>query len=128
MKYLVLSLIIACLLGIFFVFASLENEYIVEIAEAQEYVVAEVTMYNAVPEQTDSDYLTTASGLKIREGMAACPIWLEFGTRIEIEGKEYYCQDRMNARYRTGNYFDILAETEEEARNWGRKTLEVIIK
>ena len=86
-----------------------------------EIVIAEVTMYNAHPAQTDSDPLITASGSTVNEMTAACPSRIEFGTRIMVQGREYVCEDRMNRRYRDGNFFDLIAPSYDEAKQWGRK-------
>lgn len=90
-----------------------------------EIMTAEVSAYTASPDETDNDHNTTASG-KVAEGnMIACPSRYEFGTVIEIKGRQYICEDRMNRRYRKGNYFDILMDSKKEAYQWGRKIVEV---
>ena len=43
-------------------------------------VVAVVSAYNNLPEQTDSTPDIMASGNRVYEGAIACPIWLPFGT------------------------------------------------
>lgn len=90
-------------------------------------VYAEVTMYNAVPAQTDKDPHITASGKRISKNTAACPERLAFGTRIMTQGKRYVCEDRMAKRYRQGDYFDLIAEDEKTARLFGRQKLYVAI-
>jgi len=90
-------------------------------------VRAVVTAYNPVPEQTDSTPHITASGERVREGIVACPVWLEFGTIIEIDGKLYECQDRMHPKYWYQNRFDILMWDYWEARRFGRRIKEVKI-
>lgn len=97
-------------------------------AEAQvEAFFAEVTAYSSTVDQTDNDPFITASGERVRKGGIACPNWLEFGDRVEIEGKEYECNDVMNKRYRDGKYFDIWFESRQQALNFGRQRLAVVI-
>jgi len=84
-------------------------------------VLAVVTAYNPVPEQTDDTPHITASGERVREGIVACPIWLEFGTIVEIDGKLYECQDRMHPKYWYQNRFDILMWDYWEAKRWGKR-------
>lgn len=90
-------------------------------------VMAEVSAYTSSIDETDETPDITASGERTRDGVAACPSRYKFGTKIEIGGKEYVCLDRMNARYRDGNYFDIWIEGKKEALEWGRRTLSVNI-
>ena len=56
------------------------------------------TTYNAESSQTDSDPFTMASGKRVYEGAVASNCH-PLGTRLEIEGKQYSVEDRMNARY-----------------------------
>ena len=94
-------------------------------------VLAVVTAYNAVPEQTDADYCISASARNVclyPEQVIACPARLPFGTKVEIDNKIYVCEDRMASRFRyQGWYFDILMEDIESAKTWGRQIREVII-
>lgn len=96
-------------------------------ADVEDYreVNAVVTAYTASPDETDGDPSVTASGRPTVKGIVACPRSLSFGTKVEIEGVRYDCQDRMNARY-TGNHFDVLVENKNQAFQWGRKR--IIIK
>ncbi len=76
-----------------------------------------VTAYTNRPEETDDTPDITASGRAVREGMVANNC-LDFGQRVEIFGKVYEVQDRMNRRY--GCYvFDIFMFDLEEARGFG---------
>jgi len=84
-------------------------------------ILAVVTAYNPVPEQTDDTPHITASGERVREGIVACPVWLEFGTIIEIDGKLYECQDRMHPKYWYQARFDILMWDYWEAKKWGKQ-------
>lgn len=92
-----------------------------------EVLRAEVSGYSSDFEQTDSAPFTTASGLIVSEGTIACPERFEFGTRVKIEGKEYRCEDRMAERYREGNFFDIWFHGKQEAHDFGRQTVSVIV-
>ena len=87
----------------------------------------EITMYNPVAEQTDSDPDITASGRRVDEITAACPSRLEFETLIEVAGKQWRCRDRMAKRFRTGNFIDLLVFDENVARQFGRQQLAVKI-
>lgn len=69
----------------------------------------------------------TASGERVKDGVAACPNRYPFGTVIEIRKKKYVCLDRMNPRYAEGNYFDIFMWEVDDAINWGRRNLTVKI-
>lgn len=92
-----------------------------------EEVEAEVTAYNATEAQTDDRPWETASGVTVNGFTAACPSYLDFGTIIEIDGKEYVCEDRMNKRYRDGEYYDIIKPTKRQALAWGRQTVTIKI-
>lgn len=89
---------------------------------------AEVTWYNPDPAQTDDTPIITASGKLISEQTAACPEWLEFGTKIRVDGKDYVCEDRMNLRYRRSNHFDLAVMDYDEAIRLGRqnKVIEIV--
>jgi len=84
-----------------------------------------VTAYNPVWWQTDSTPHITASGSQAREGIIANNC-LEFGTLVEIEGKVYAVEDRMNQKYGC-NYFDILMFDLEEAKEFGKRNLLVMV-
>jgi len=84
-------------------------------------VRAVVTAYNPTVAQCDDTPHITASGERAREGIVACPIWLEFGTIVEIDGKLYECQDRMHPKYWYQARFDILMWDYWEAKKWGKQ-------
>ena len=71
---------------------------------------AYVTGYNTVPEQTDGNPCTAASGANIcgRRDAVACPRHLELGTVVEIRGTAYVCEDRLARKYDTR--FDISCD------------------
>lgn len=93
-----------------------------------EKVSAVVTAYTSSEDETDDTPFITASGSRTGPGVVACPSKYPFGTKVEIAGREYVCEDRMARRYRDGEYFDIWVETKREAFAWGRKELLVIIR
>ena len=88
-------------------------------------IVAEITAYNPLPEQTDDTPFIMASMERVFEGAVACPRDLPFDTEVEILGKRYICKDRMNIRYK--NHFDIFMFSYEDAIQFGRQLLEVKI-
>lgn len=82
------------------------------------------TAYTACPEETDDDPDIMASGNKVYIGAIACPRYVEFGTRVRVEGMgEYTCEDRMNRRYRHQNRFDILMVEKKQALQFGVRQL-----
>ena len=89
-------------------------------------VLATLTAYNSVPEQTDSTPFITASGQRTRDGIVAAN-WLKMGTIIRIDGEYYQVQDRMNKRYGFP-YVDIWMEGVDDAKEFGRqnKLIEII--
>lgn len=87
-----------------------------------EVSVGEFSAYNAEIGQTDSDPFTMASGKKVYEGAVANNC-LPFGTQIELNGKIYTVEDRMNKRYGC-EHFDLFLNSYSEAIEFGRQTLE----
>lgn len=90
-------------------------------------IVAEITSYNSEPGQTDDTPDITASGLHVHDGTIACPTRYAFGTQVEIAGRTYTCEDRMNQRL-FPERFDIWMASSTESREWGIQTLQVVIK
>lgn len=80
-------------------------------------IQGKVTMYNSVPEQTDSDPFVTASGIIVRAGIVANNC-LPFGTDVVIDGVIYEVQDRMASRYGC-EWFDIWSASVPEAVEYG---------
>src|SRR3990167_280226 len=64
-----------------------------------EMIIAEVTGYSSEIGQTDSTPFLTAAQTKVRDGVIACPRYIEFFTKVEVDGKEYICEDRMSLKY-----------------------------
>lgn len=91
-----------------------------------------VSMYNAVPGQTDDTPCITANGDDICDsdkGLTAAMNGVPFGTKIQIPAlgnAVYTINDRMNRRY-DSNYMDLHVETRAEAIRFGRQNLEIVI-
>ena len=91
-----------------------------------------ISMYNAVPGQTDDTPCITANGDNICDpdkGLTAAMNGVPFGTKIQIPAlgnAVYTVNDRMNRRYDSG-YMDIHVETRAEALRFGRQNLEIVI-
>ena len=88
-----------------------------------EEIQAIVYAYNSEVAQTDNNPFTTASGVKVRNGIIANNC-LSFGTPVEIDGKVYEVLDRMNGRYtKCGKddvwYFDIWMLEKRDSTIWG---------
>lgn len=126
MKKIYIVILISLFLSSLFFFFQVKRTLFV-FGERTQMIFAEITMYNPVEWQTDDTPLITASGTTVNEKTAACPEFLEFGTEIEVEGKKYVCEDRMNKRYRSGNYFDLLAFSYDDAIEFGRQNKVVTI-
>jgi len=88
-------------------------------------IVARVSAYNNLPEQTDDTPDIMANGNMVYEGAVANNC-LPFGTAVEINGKVYSVEDRMNARYGC-EYFDIFTFSYKEAVKFGSQKLPVRI-
>ena len=88
-------------------------------------VLATITSYSSSEDETDSTPFITASGKRVKEGIIANNCF-DYGTLVEIDGKIYEVQDRLNERY-SCQHFDIWQPTKEEAQNFGKKVVEVKI-
>jgi len=93
-----------------------------EVKEQEEAKTGQFTAYSAGDGYTPGT--TMASTKEVYEGAIACPIKYEFGTKIEVNGKTYTCEDRMAERFREGEYFDIYMNDIDQALAFGKKTLE----
>jgi 3D (Asp-Asp-Asp) domain-containing protein len=92
-----------------------------------ETITGMVTAYTSSVDETDDRPFEMASGKTVYRGAIACPSRLEFGTRVVIQGHIYTCDDRMNARYREDNNFDIWMTSKAEAYQFGKQILDVTI-
>ena len=74
------------------------------------------TCYTASPDETDDSPFITANGTDLRKTKdnVIAANWLPFGTKVEIDGKEYVVHDRMNKRY-SKYRVDILVGSKKEA-------------
>ena len=88
----------------------------------------QVTGYNTVPEQTDSTPCIAASGHNIcgRKDVAACPRAIPLGTKIEIDGEQYICLDRLALKY--DHRIDISCDKDKKcpALVTGNKEVKII--
>lgn len=89
---------------------------------------AYVTGYNTVPEQTDSTPCIAASGANIcgRKDVVACPRSVPLGTKVEISGKTYVCEDRLAEKY--DHRYDISCDKDTAcpATVTGKKLIKVL--
>ena len=107
-------------------FIYIQKEVEVRTESQQEPEEGIVTAYSSTPDQTDDSPFITASNQRVRDGIVANNC-LEFGTKVEINNKEYEVQDRMNRRYDC-SHFDIWMESREEALRWGKQEHKIIVK
>lgn len=106
-----------------------ENTRVISTVKAAEpevkWETAEFSAYTPRPEETDGNPYITASGERVSSAGIACPKAMKFGTRIEVKGMGVYvCNDVMAQRYRDKANFDIFFWDLQEAKAFGRKTLE----
>jgi len=97
-------------------------------------IIAEVSAYTSRKIETDDTPCINAWGDNICNihragiGIIACPSKFNRLDLIEINGKQFLCLDRMNIRYRNGNYFDVYFGMDlEGARKFGRQTKKIKI-
>lgn len=86
----------------------------------RETFIGTITGYSSDEDQTDDTPEITASGERVGVHTIACPSRYSFGTRVEIFGKLYICNDRMAKKFRDGNYFDLWFPSRAEAIHLGR--------
>ncbi len=84
------------------------------------------TAYSSTPGQTDSSPFTTASGTYVHTGTLAAN-FLPFGTEVEIAGKVYIVEDRLNARYNSTYIVDIWMASQDQALAHGIRVVEMKI-
>lgn len=90
-------------------------------------IQATTTAYSASSDETDDTPTIMASGKTVYQGAIACPKWLDFGTKVYINGTPHICEDRMAKRYRYTPHFDIFSPSKAEAFEYGRQSVEVVI-
>lgn len=83
------------------------------------------TVYGYTSEEifTDSTPFTTAYQTEVRQGIIANNCTL-YGTTVEVKGKIYTVEDRMNSRYDCSTW-DIWFSTRSEAITWGKQILTI---
>mgnify|MGYP001574462030 FL=1 len=88
--------------------------------------VVTVTAYSSTPDQTDATPFITASGTRVRDGVAAAN-FLPFHTKIRLPeafgGKVFIVEDRM----KRDDLVDIWFSTREEALAFGVRNLKIEI-
>jgi len=140
-------IIVVILLGIVIIFAS-KIKLMNEVSELRktinalqsknkstsEIIIAEVSAYTSRKIETDDTPCINAWGDNICNihkagiGIVACPSRFNRLDLIEINGEQFRCLDRMNIRYRNGNYFDIYFGMDlEGAKKFGRQTKQIKI-
>ncbi len=93
----------------------------------KEQVLATITAYNTVPEQTDNTPCLGAGGdICGRNNVVACPRSIPLGTWVIIDDTYYECLDRLAVKY--DDRFDISFDKDiQGAKEFGRQYKEVII-
>lgn len=105
----------------------------IDVMDMNSYIDAEVTAY-CPKECCCKQYADglTASGYIIQPGdkLVAAPIEYPFGTKIRIPGYNnglpVPVRDRGGAI--KGNKFDVFFPTHEQAKQWGRQYLKIVIE
>lgn len=91
-------------------------------------LLATVTAYS----ELDSCHLPgcpMSSGKKAYIGAIACPRKYKLGTKVEINGKQYTCEDRTARKYdgRFDIFFGYGVEAHSKALQFGKQKLEINI-
>lgn len=89
-------------------------------------IKATITAYTSSPDETDDTPTITASGATTRKGVAACPRFIPFDTKVYIAGEEYVCLDRLHPRF--DDRFDIWFPNKNAAFEWGIREEEVRVE
>lgn len=77
-----------------------------------EYVTATTSAYTKIETCPNTECIT-ASGTRPQAGVSvACPRDISLGTKIEIAGQEYTCEDRTHSRF-DGRYDLYMGDTEQ---------------
>ena len=93
----------------------------------KEQVLATITAYNTVPEQTDNSPCLGAGGnICGRNNVVACPRSIPLGTWVIIDDIYYQCLDRLAIKY--DDRFDISFDKDiQGAKDFGKQIKEVLI-
>lgn len=81
--------------------------------------------YASSPYQTDATPCVTAAGTTVRPGVVAAN-FLPVGTLLDISSHKFIVEDRMHPRY-AGYFLDVWFPSTSQAREFGRRKLEVTI-
>ncbi len=96
--------------------------------DAKRIVTTTVTAYSSETAQTDDTPYITASGTRVRQGIAAAN-WLPIGTKVRIPdlfGEQVFViEDRMHSRYT--NRLDVWFPTRAEAVQFGARKTQIEI-
>jgi 3D (Asp-Asp-Asp) domain-containing protein len=101
-----------------------------QFASAAERAAKEVrvwaTAYTSHPMETDDTPFITASGSRVRDGVAAAN-FLPMGTKFKLPNlygdKVFTVEDRMNARYNETKIIDLWFADRTDALHFGRKSV-----
>jgi len=89
-------------------------------------LVVWATAYSSEPSQTDDTPFITASGSRVRDGVAAAnflPIGTQFRLPEEFGDKIFTVEDRMNPRYNNQHIVDIWFQETHDAHQFGKRML-----
>lgn len=99
-----------------------------EIPKTSGTLTMRVTAYSSSADETDDTPFVTASGRRVRDGIAATNA-LPFGTKVKIPAlfgdKVFTVEDRMNRRMK--NVIDIWMPTKSAALRFGVSHAEVVV-
>ena len=91
----------------------------------QKAILGLITAYNTVESQCDSEPCISASGMNICEYKGFYPLVANncqpFGKLVEIDGKTYAVEDRLNSRYDCSHWDISFNKDINGAREWGKK-------
>ena len=108
-----------------------EKEATQEPEPIPEKIIAKVTAYTLSADETDGTPCIGASGRDLcllqAQGAStcACPTRYDFGTRFEIAGNIFTCEDRMAKRLQNMNFFDIVMTNKQRAYEWGSRMIQI---
>lgn len=88
----------------------------------------EITAYCACSYCCGKSDGITASGTKATQGRTVACNFLPFGTEVVINGHTYIVEDTGSQKVMGDKVFDVYFDSHEEAKIFGRKTIEVYIK
>lgn len=134
MKNNTLALLVVLCTFLFWFVLSFFIPHVIFYVAPPNYQTAIITAYTSSVDETDDNPFENASGTRPQKGSIACPASIPFGAKVFLFTStstppiEYQCDDRMAAKYRDTMRFDIWLETKEEAFEFGRQELQVVIR